>query len=371
LASGDPLILDLARAQNELTRLQRVHRAFNRAKSSLTDTITASTSLAEARTRQIAAVAEAMERRTDTQGDRFRMTVDGHQVDSRSDAGELLVRWAQTTPANKPRPVGQLGGLEITGTVIVDRYDGTRAVRFELHDLPAEKAQRTVAELVAQPVGMVRQLEHRVATLPELKVRLGRERAAALEEGDRARETLARPFKHADALRDAGEEVKRIKAQMRATDERPPTPPQPAPSQQEPSPPAATAPDSSQAERITTTLGQDRAGRLLRARIALKERFAHPTGADGALSWQDPQARDCYRQITTIADAARRDPADRSTLSDQDDHALKQLADQALTAARALYRTGPQTPGSAHHAAQRDQPHHLGDSPDSGPGLGR
>jgi hypothetical protein len=79
-----------------------------------------------------------------------------------------------------------------------------------------------------------------------------------------------------------------------------------------------------------------RTGRLLRARIALKERFAHPGGADGTLSWQDSGARDCYRQIATIADAARRDPADRSTLSDQDDQTLKQIADQALTAARAL-----------------------------------
>jgi hypothetical protein len=163
---------------------------------------------------------------------------------------------------------------------------------------------------------------------------------------------------------------------MRATDERPPTQPGPADPQPDPSPPA-TAPSTSepsQAEQITATLGQDRTGRLLRARIALKERFAHPASADGTLSWQEPQARDCYRQITTIADAARRDPANRSTPRDQDDQALKQLADQALTAARALYRSDPQTPGSAHHAAQRGQPPQLGDStrrPQSGPSAGR
>jgi len=93
LASGDPLILDLARAEHDLTRLQRLQRCYNRGRVMLTDTITASISLADTRTRQIGQVASAIRQRSDTRGDRFRMTVDGQLTDSRAEAGELLVRW--------------------------------------------------------------------------------------------------------------------------------------------------------------------------------------------------------------------------------------------------------------------------------------
>jgi hypothetical protein len=67
-----------------------------------------------------------------------------------------------------------------------------------------------VLELAEQPLGMIRQLEHRVATLDELHARLDAERQAALTEAQRARDTLAGPFKHADALQAAGSTVARI-----------------------------------------------------------------------------------------------------------------------------------------------------------------
>jgi hypothetical protein len=60
-------------------------------------------------------------------------------------------------------------------------------------------------------LGMIRQLEHRVSTLAELRARLDGERHAALREAQRARDTLAAAFKHADALRAAASTVKRIK----------------------------------------------------------------------------------------------------------------------------------------------------------------
>jgi hypothetical protein len=297
------------------------------------------------------------------------MTIDGRQVSTRTEAGELLVRWAQAAPANEPRPIGQLGAIDINGTVIVDRYSGSRAVRFELRDLPAEKAQRTIRELVDQPIGMVRQLEHRVATLHDLKARLEHERDAALEETARARETLGRPFKHAEALRDAAEEVERIKGKMQVAEQTPQTS-TPAPHDMSRDAAATSTRDTSQAERITATLGQDRAGRLLRARSALKERFAHAAGPQAPPSWRDPHARDCYRAITAIVDAARRDPADRDAFGDLEDPALRQRADEALRAARALYaRPSRRGPGSAHRAAERHQAQHPpGSTPSHGHG---
>lgn len=173
-------------------------------------------------------------------------------------AGELLISWAQAAAPNRPLPVGQLGGLDITGTLLIDRYDRSQTVQFALSELPADPGRRTVLELAQQPVGMIRQLEHRVATLDELQRPCGaghpRCRAAR-----RQRDALARP---AGALL---------------------------------APPAH----------------HHRGGRVL---------F----------------------------------PADRSQFAHESDSDLQQLADEALTGARALYTAAASPrPGAAHHAAHQ------------------
>jgi len=353
LASGDPLILDLARAQHDLARLQRLQRSWNRGRVMLTDTITASTALADARERQGAQVAAALGRRTDTHGDRFVMTIDGQLTSSRAQAGELLARWARSVAPNRPRPVGQLGGIDITGTLVVDCYDTARTVQFELTDLPAEKARRTVLELAEQPLGMIRQLEHRVATLDELHARLDAERQAALTEAQRARDTLAGPFKHADALQAASSSVARIKAAMAQHDR----PPARTPATSTRTPPtredtASRESAKSTAARAVVVLGQERAGRLQRARAALHERFANPPAAGEPVRWNDPVAQYWHRQLSTIVTAAGCVPAARTEFGQESDSDLRQFADEVLAGARAAY-TSPSQPraGSAHHAA--------------------
>ena len=87
-------------------------------------------------------------------------------------------------------------------------------------------------------------------------------------------------------------------------------------------------------------------------------------------SWPDARARDCYREITAIVDAARRDPADRDAFGDLEDPALCQRADEMLRAARALYTTTVSRPGpgSAHRDAERHQAQHPpGSTPNHGP----
>jgi N12 class adenine-specific DNA methylase len=362
LASGDPLILDLARAQHDLARLQRLQRSWTRGRVMLTDTITASTALADARERQSVQVAAALERRIDTHGDRFAMTVDGRPTSSRAEAGELLVRWARSVPPNRPRPVGQLGGIDVTGTLVVDRYDATRTVQFELADLPAEKARRTVLELSEQPLGMIRQLEHRVATLDELRDRLDSERGAALTEAQRARDTLAGPFKHADALQAAGSTVTRIKAAMAQHDRQPARTTAIATATATSAPPTREAtvtrePDRPAAARAVGVLGPQRASRLKRARAALQRRFADPPAAGEPMRWNDPVAQYWHRRLSTIVTAAGCVPADRTQFGQESNSDLRQLSDEALAGARAAYTT-PSQPraGSAHHAARHGHP---------------
>lgn len=84
-------------------------------------------------------------------------------------------------------------------------------------------------------------------------------------------------------------------------------------------------------------LGQDRADRLKRAQAALTKRFTGPPAGNKAPRWQDPQALYWHRRLTTIVDAARRLPADRSEFAHESDSDLRQLADEALRGARAAY----------------------------------
>ena len=90
LASGDPLILDKAKIDAEVTRLHRLERAWNRAQHSLKGTIAGAEDRATELAEQIATVHAAAAQRTDRRGDLFRMTVDGRHIGSRADAAQLL-----------------------------------------------------------------------------------------------------------------------------------------------------------------------------------------------------------------------------------------------------------------------------------------
>jgi hypothetical protein len=90
LASGDPLILEKARADAEVTRLARLERAWQRSQHTLGHTIAGAEDRARALAERIQAVAAAIDRRQDTRGDRYRMTVDAPDVATRADAAQLL-----------------------------------------------------------------------------------------------------------------------------------------------------------------------------------------------------------------------------------------------------------------------------------------
>ena len=63
-------------------------------------------------------------------------------------------------------------------------------------------------------LSLVRQLEHRAHTLPELAERLQADRDAALREHATARKQLARPFKYADQLAGARDRQQQINEQI-------------------------------------------------------------------------------------------------------------------------------------------------------------
>ena len=233
LASGDPLILEKAKLDAEVTRLARLERAWQRNQHTLRGTLAGAQDHAHALADQINTVRAAAAQRTDTRGEHFRMTVNGRAVTSRTDAAQLLASRLQQLPYGQCVPIGELAGLPVDAEITAGT-NGRPIVQLTLHGLPAAPATLERAQLADSGLSLVRQLEHRAQTLPELAERLEADRDAALREHATAREQLARPFKYADQLTDARDRQQRIHEQITARH---------AQNQQPEPTPASTAPD--------------------------------------------------------------------------------------------------------------------------------
>lgn len=221
LASGDPLILEKAHADSELTRLERLSRAHARNEQSLSRTIASAESRAATAERSLPVIHAAVAARRDTRGDAFAMTVTGRRTTSRSAAADLLRAWATTgRPAMAdsvaPRSlgrIGELGDLPIDAAVRRE-LGGKPSVVFTLGGVAAAQVAVPLDKLHGDGIGVVRQLEHRIDDLPALAGRTGRMGEAATAEAAAARQALGQPFRHADALRETRARVAEIAQAM-------------------------------------------------------------------------------------------------------------------------------------------------------------
>lgn len=223
LASGDPLILDKAAADADVTKLERLHRAWQRNRGALTYTISTNQTRLQRLDSDIPAVQTAAARTIDTRGDRFAMTIDGRHVSDRPTAADHLRRWAQRNQTRLPYgrseqplgPVAELGGHTIDATL---RRSAGPAPHLELHltALPAKPASLPLDAIDRDAASLIRQLEHRVADLPALADRLTTEHHSLQAEITKAHDGLQRPFKHTAALTDARARLADITAQMTA-----------------------------------------------------------------------------------------------------------------------------------------------------------
>ncbi len=210
LATGDPRILDKARADTELARLERLERAHNRNGHTLTQTIRAADRLLPQLARELEQIDAALGHVTDTRGENFSMTVSGRRYTSRTDAAAALRDTLAALPlpdgtidagSSEPVPVGTVGGLTIQAAT--QRYPQLR-LHLSLSGVPRSGTAVEYGELRSdRPVGLVSRLEHRAAALPATRDDLTRDAAKHTSERDRASTALLTPFQHTDALRAA------------------------------------------------------------------------------------------------------------------------------------------------------------------------
>lgn len=179
LATGNPLVIEQAGVQAELTKLERLARAHRAEQRRLTDVIRSTGAEATRRRAEATIYDQAIARRVDTSGDRFAMDVDGTRHTRRVDAGTALLGKARDTlhdvlrhrgdHETRPRTIGQLAGfpVQIEGYKVGQSTEARLKVllhdqiTFAVRIRPDELATKQPDKLVGQLEGPLRKLEDR------------------------------------------------------------------------------------------------------------------------------------------------------------------------------------------------------------------
>ena len=224
LATGNPLLMDKAEADAELTRLERAERAHHRNRDALRHKVAQADQRIAALTALIGDIDTAIRRRTDTRGDAFTMTMDGIKYSKRTDAGrrlqqlttqmeEVLLKSSHRRLEEQP---GDLGGFIVT--VTVERVLGSMNVIMALDGAPGTDVRMTPAEVKSTDPGkLIIRLENRLSGLKSLRSRSLSEIDQLTTEAAHARDDIARPFPQADQLAAARDRVLRLEEKLRET----------------------------------------------------------------------------------------------------------------------------------------------------------
>ena len=221
LAAGDPLMLEKAKSDTELARLERLRRAYARNQQSLLRRIASAESILAKEGGRLELLIAADARRRDMTGGAFSMRVGATIANTRTRAIELICDWAaknmRSVQANEIKralgELGELGGLAIDAEVRPGL--GTNQLVLSLRDVPVASVVVTAEDITSPNIGLVRTLVNRVSRVPEEIIAVRRTIATANDELAESREALGQPFKHGDALAAARTRSAEIAARMR------------------------------------------------------------------------------------------------------------------------------------------------------------
>jgi hypothetical protein len=219
LATGNPLLMDKAEADANLTRLQRAERAWLRNQDTLAHAISDNERVIKSLTLRAADLDAAIGRRQETRGEAFVMTVEGTVHRKRAEAGQhlkdVLTREVDELAGLRVRVAhpGSLAGFELV--TAVEQALGQTTITTSFDRVPGEELRLKAADLSAiDPVGLVSRLENRAYRLEVSKQEAldGVERARS--EIAHARASLGQDFPLAAELAEARDRAREIDEQL-------------------------------------------------------------------------------------------------------------------------------------------------------------
>lgn len=229
ISSGNPLILEKSKADQELSRLERLNRAWHRNQTSLVFRRDNARQRGEALVKTLPLITAAAQRTTpDIGGEAFRMSIDGQAYDKRADAAKALQIWMSSHAAGRPpvngeRDLGIVGALGghgvrvVQGSAILGDLSSS-PVELRIQDAPGIAVEVKRVDSLFPTIGLIQRLENQVLRLPQESAKQERLIEEARQDYRDAATALAEPFKHADALEAARYEVARVARALRGED---------------------------------------------------------------------------------------------------------------------------------------------------------
>ena len=220
ISSGNPLLLEHSTLSNEVTRLRRLERAYQRNEQMLTHTRREAQHAAERAAEQIAGLEAALPKVIDTSGERFAIQLHDRSYDSRVQAAAALARWAnseglKSAPRYTKRdygPIGQISGFEIQ--LAVRPGMGGLEAEITLHGVPRSTFRIDSDTLLDGQVGLIQRIENRVSGIPTLLAGAREDLTAAQQTVADAGQRIGQPFRHAETLHDAERHLADVEAQL-------------------------------------------------------------------------------------------------------------------------------------------------------------
>lgn len=212
LASGNPLVIEQAGVQADLAKYERLEFAHREEQMTMEATARTRRENAAWKHRQLGNLKQAIERRIDTGGDKFSMTIDGQVFRKRTDAAKAVRShiddalrqlddnsdWVTQGKA-KPRVIGELGGFPVK--MEGHRFDQHREIVISFHlGEGLERSVRLSEDLDDPKLDLLKRLEH---PLRRLDKDLEEDLAVISvyeNEADELEARLGQPFEHRERL---------------------------------------------------------------------------------------------------------------------------------------------------------------------------
>jgi TolA-binding protein len=217
IATGNPLLLDQAEAQDQVAKLRRLSQAHTAGQNRLRWQVDQYQKQIRQHQRDITTLEGLVGRSRDTSADRFTMTVMGHTTTNRAEAAQLLAQ--AVIPAGRMyvyqthEYVAELGGQ------VIDVYHGPAAFRFSVagsHDTAIVDVPTDNRDDIGTP-GMIVRLENMIRKMPT-QIERARDQIEQLTGKIRDTQALVgRPFAQAAELAAAEARYQMITAQLATT----------------------------------------------------------------------------------------------------------------------------------------------------------
>lgn len=225
LATGNPILMDKAKADTSVAKLSKLERVHARTQTNLVRDIHAYTANAAGDDAEAATLTAAIAKRTDTRGEKFSATFPGSApTTDRSQASSMLSHAMDTVMeqdrysygGSKPVKLATIGGHDVMGTVGYNGRSGRRELALSLDGVPRNIHTLSEADLHHGGSGTIVRIENNLAGF-ESRRSVAQSRAEHLRgEIGRMKERVGLPFAKTSDLESARADQARLQAALEA-----------------------------------------------------------------------------------------------------------------------------------------------------------